>query len=206
MLLGFLAKVKNSTRLLVSLIVLISLGIFCVILVLSNGSEFLTQQHEQEVGMIVKQFELAWWSPDAYFDPSTRQRLVITGYFDSQLGLLDHKAQFSEEFGIIYENAEVNHIRILNYTTQQIKSVACVLVTGSYIRRDGSIITSFSSTEKCAIYVFYQQDSQWKLAGKLDTTIPDNVTRDWDLAPRELREIIGALPEDPSMIDERFGN
>jgi len=214
MLRGSLAKVKNSTQLIVGLIVLVFLGISCVVLVLSSSflslgkdrSEFLTQQHEQEVSMIVKQFELAWGSLEAYLDPSTRQGLVITGYFDSQIGSLDQKALFSEEFGVVYENIEINHIRILNYTPQQIKLVACIQVTGSYVRPDRSVIISFSNIEQCAIYVFYQQDSQWKLAGKLDTTVPDNVGRDWDLASRELKEIIGTLPKDPGMIDERFGN
>ncbi len=160
----------------------------------------LTAQHGQEVSRLIIDFERKAGSLDRHYNNDMLTE-ITTGPF------LEYLARFEpekESYWLITTNVQIEHIRVLEYSPNRIKAVACMMreieertaITGEWIK-------SYSPNEICVLYVFSLENKVWKVAAVFNTTDPTKIDRDWTYAPDWLREVIGELPDDPSMQRER---
>ena len=110
----------------------------------------------------------------------------------------------NEPYWIVTKAANVDHIRVIEYYPDQFKAIACLTVI--YEERsvpEGKLLETYPESEHCVIYVFVLEGEKWKLNANFNTTNPGNVARDWSYASEWTKEVIGELPNDPSMSRER---
>ncbi len=93
------------------------------------------------------------------------------------------------------KSAVVTSVRVLEYSVERFKAVACVTELIDETTTEGVFIESLLPQEYEYVYVFVYEDDAWKLAGVFNITIPKDAWHDWEYAPDWLKETIGELPD-----------
>jgi hypothetical protein len=156
----------------------------------------LTATYGSEVSSVIENFELQWYSLEAYVDPSVQSELATGVYLDYWGYARMGEAIYDEPSWSVITFADVKRIRVLEYNPERFKAVASVSRVFNDITSEGEIIRSSRPDGLCGIYVFIHKDGVWKLAGFFLTNgPPQDVERDWRNAPDWLKDIIGGLPE-----------
>jgi hypothetical protein len=149
----------------------------------------LTLDHGADVRDLIETYESRWLSLDAYRDPSIQADLATGPYLDywslQRLDLTNEPAWY------ITKSAFARSISVLEYSGQRIKATACVIRETVDVLPSGEVLNTLPPREICGVYVFAQEDTDWKLAGYFN--LLDR--RDWEYAQPWLKEIIGDLPE-----------
>lgn len=171
-----------------------------------QAEQALTDSHGVEVGKAIENFESVWSSLNAHKDTSI-QSGVATGVFLDYHGFARRgNAHYEEPFWLVTKSVALENVRVVEYSLERFKAVACVTIEHDRVTIEGIVVESLPPYEKCGVYVFVYENDTWLLAGIFDTTMPDYVARDWNYAQDWLKEIIGDLPSDPSMLNERVDN
>ncbi|HSH01390.1 MAG TPA: hypothetical protein VLL52_02655 [Anaerolineae bacterium] len=162
----------------------------------------LTIHYGEQISEIIYQYELERLSPETDENPE-RLANFATGH---HLEFLQKLKNLSIEEGINFRLSSsperVKHIRVLDFELSIFKAIACLDMSYQRFSLDG-IQLSQSTIPRCGIYVFFYENDYWKLAAYFETTDPSNIYRDWQFVEDWEKEIIGELPNDPSMLQER---
>src|SRR5690606_6883773 len=179
-------KVNFLHRLLIYLL----LGLFVIgcsrdSLSLQSTREYedsLTALHGASVSDLVERFITNWGSIEAHRNPEMTEDLVSSKWLEQFADGLD-----DEPYWVVTESATVQHVRVLEYDPARIKALACLDVVHARYSTDGEFIEVYPATEMCGIFVFALEEGNWKVAAFFNTTVPENVARDWNLAPEWLK-------------------
>jgi hypothetical protein len=156
----------------------------------------LTATYGSEVSNVIENFELQWYSFEAHVDPTIQSELATGAYLDYWGYARKGEAIYDEPSWSIITFADVNYIRVLEYSSKRFKAVASVSRVFNDITPEGKVIQSLRPGGHCGIYVFTYEDDVWKLVGFFLTEgPPQDVERDWRNAPDWLKDPIGDLPE-----------
>ena len=159
--------------------------------------QFLTNNHGEEVIDAIENYVIKSNSLAAIQDPSILLEIAVPPYTDLFLNSAPEDGKIcSDQECLIVESAEVNGIRVLEYTNERFKAIGCITFNYDKLSPQGEFIRSLEPLHTRSIYVFISVEGSWKLAGIFDITIPKDALRDWDYAPDWLRQIIGELPAD----------
>jgi hypothetical protein len=161
----------------------------------AEAERSLTTKYGVEVGSAIENFEIKWSALESIRNPSI-QAEVATGRFLDYFGNARHgDAVYQEPFWLITRSATVTRVRVLEYTAERFRAIACV--TGSIDKTDTKGVTqeSLPPYKIRGVYVFVKENNRWKLAAFFDTTDPKRSLRDWDYAPDWLKQAIGDLPD-----------
>lgn len=161
----------------------------------AEAERSLTTKYGGEVGSAVENFEVKWSALESIRNPSI-QAEVTTGphldYFgNARLG----DAVYKEPFWLITRSVTVTSVRVLEYTTERFRAIACITKSLDETNTEGVVQKSLSPYKFRGIYVFVKENNRWKLAAFFDTTDPKKTLRDWDFAPDWLKQVVGNLPD-----------
>jgi hypothetical protein len=156
----------------------------------------LTEAYGAEARTAIENFESRWLTLDSIRDASLQSE-VATGPFLEYFGHARRgDAIYAEPFWLVTSSVVVERIRVLEYSPQRFKAIACVTEITGKTTTEGALIETLPPREFQGVYVFARDSNAWKLAGFFDVTDPRNALRDWDYAPDWLRQTIGNLPGD----------
>ena len=160
----------------------------------------LTEQYGQEVSFLVENFEMRTGSFEGHYN---NDMLIDTATGD----YLEHLMQSNPDmapYWLIVTNVEIKHIRVIEYQPEEIKTIACMVRDiEERTPKTGEWIKSYGPNKICKLYVFSLVNNKWKVAATFNTTNPNDIAHDWTYAPEWLKEVIGELPHDPSMLREQ---
>lgn len=162
--------------------------------------EHLTAVHGSEITPILENLLLNWSSLEVHNDSYKLSEFVTGPYLEYQLYI--REGQSKEPYWLVRESALVEDLRVLDFQIDRFKVVACAEIIANKTTLEGIILTPLPPRDQCGVFVFVSEGKKWKLAGYFDTTIQEDVERDWVYTPDWLKEIIGELPNDPSMTKE----
>ncbi len=161
----------------------------------------LAERYGAEISNLIETFEVQWHSLETLKDCDAASRLATGWFLDMWvgkcfgLGLVEPAADST-----ITKSAAVRQMRVLEYAPDRFKA----LVTLDRVMQEVNVVTGAAvepatSDVHCGIYVFVREDDVWKLEVFFLTDYPraswDSILRDWRLAPEEVREAIGELPD-----------
>ncbi len=160
----------------------------------------LTERYGKKVSLLIIDFERKNGSLERHNNNAILTEIATGPYFE-YLVQLDSE---NEPYWLVTTSVDIEHIRLIDYSPNRIKTIACMireieertLVTGEWIK-------SYPPNEICVLYVFSLVNKTWKVAAVFNTTDPETTDRDWAYAPDWLKEVIGELPNDPSMLREQ---
>ena len=168
----------------------------------TQAAEALTSEHGAEASQVIESYKLKAGSLETWRDPNLLKELMTEQQFQALSYLLEPDP---ESYWIVTQSVNVDHIRVVEYSPDRFKAVACLTAIGE--ERDPTderVLDSLLATEYCAIYVFVSEERNWKLAASFETTDPGYIDRDWYFLPDWVKEEIGELPYDPDMSRERY--
>lgn len=164
--------------------------------VTATAEAALTATYGSEVSSIIENFELRWYSLEAYVEPSIQSEIATGPYLDHWGYIHLGDIVYNEPSWSVITFADVKRIRVLEYSPERLKAVASVSRVFNDITSEGEIIQSSRPSGLCGVYVFTYENNVWKLAGFFLTDgPPQDVERDWRDAPDWLKDIIGELPD-----------
>lgn len=158
----------------------------------AEAERVLIVEHGSEVRSQIENFESRWFSLEAHLDPGIQSELATGPYLEYFGNARQGASLYDEPFWLVTTAAVVGNLRVLEYSPERFKAVACSVETTDKMTTDGVFIESLPPLDICGVYVFVREDDKWKLAGFFNTADP----RDWNYAPNWLKEIIGDLPNE----------
>ena len=139
----------------------------------------------QEVSSVIVNFETLWLSEQSHRVPTFQEELA-TGEYLNRMGYANSNVENEVEW-LVTDSAELESLRLIEYSQQRFKAEACIIKSGRRIRPNGDFIGLFSNVRVCGIYVFVKIEHNWKLLGFLNSMDP----RNYEHTPDWLKEIIG---------------
>jgi hypothetical protein len=155
----------------------------------------LTEIHGARVSDAIENFEMRWSSLNAHKNPDIQSEIATGSFLDYFGYARQGSALFDEPFWLIVKSATVESVRVLDYSPEHFKAVACVTELIDETDTQGVFKEALPPREFRGIYVFVHENDTWKLSGFFDITHPKDSARDWDYASDWLKEIIGDMPE-----------
>jgi hypothetical protein len=156
---------------------------------------FLTEAHGAEVRGVIENFTTKWSSLEAHNDPSIQSDLATEPFLSSAGYARLGEALYSRSSWLVTKSAVVESVRVLGYSPERFKAVACVTELVDKIMTDGVFIESLPPQENRIVYVFVREDDTWKLSGAFNVTYSEDTWRDWQYVSEQLKETIGDLPD-----------
>jgi hypothetical protein len=165
----------------------------------AEAEESLTTTHGVEVGSAIESFEIKWSALESIRNPSIQSE-VATGPFLDYFGNARHgDAIYQEPFWLVTRSVTVTSVRVLEYTIEGFRAIACITKSLDETNTEGVVQKSLSPYKFRGIYVFVKDNNRWKLNAFFDTTDPKKSLRDWDYASDWLKQAVGNLS---GMIDK----
>jgi hypothetical protein len=155
---------------------------------------FLTEAYGAEVRDAIENVKAKWSSLEAYNNPSIQSELATEQYVSHNGYASLGEAIYNWTSWYVVKSVTVTRVRVLEYSPERFKAVACITELVDKTTTEGVFIESLLPQEYQSVYVFVHEDDTWKLAGGFNISLP-NVWRDWEYASDWLKETIGELPD-----------
>jgi hypothetical protein len=161
----------------------------------------LTERYGAEVSAAITHFELGWHSQETITDTKAMAEFATYPFLD-MFGEQRRRVviAYPTISWPVVKTAEVQWLRVLEYTPQRFKAVAAVSRVVDKVTLDNTVTeTDVADPLSCGIYVFVREDDVWKLSDSFATSnaTPDDLERDWYFADSVTKDIIGELPDGP---------
>jgi hypothetical protein len=151
----------------------------------------LTREHGDEAREAVMYFEQNWLSLEMHKAPKTFIVELLSGPL---LHSYTNPFNFQDEVNwLIPSQTRVTNLRIVDYSDQMMKVIACLNQRIDKVDHLGTVIEQYPVRQIVKYYVFILDAGSWKVGYFLDFTDPKQALQDWDFLPNELKDVTGDI-------------
>ena len=149
----------------------------------------LSAKYGSEVSAIIEDFEIAGHTVKMYRDPAYHAEVYTGPYLDYIDG---YYLSFDEStLWPIVSQATVTKIKVVEYSSEKIRALACVTEEKLDLDFKGKLIAQEPVSVVNGAYVFLKVDGVWKLANFFDMSKPESAKLEYGMMDDALRQITG---------------
>jgi hypothetical protein len=151
----------------------------------------LTKEHGDEAKEAVAHFEQNWMSLEMHQNPKPYFDKLLTGPL---LRSYLNRSNFQDDdYWLIPNQADVDSLRVVDYSDQSMRVVACINQGINKVDHYGVVIEQYPLRRIINFYVFIRDGGPWKVGNVIDITDPKQALQDWDFMPQDLKDITGEI-------------
>lgn len=155
----------------------------------AESADELTAQYGDEVSAIIENFEIDGHTVKMYRDPSYHAEVYTGPYLDYIDG---YYLSFDEStLWPIVAQATVTKIKVVEYSGEKIRALACVSEEKLDLDYKGKLIAQEPASIVNGAYVFLKVDGVWKLANFFDMSNRESAKLEYGMMEDDLRQITG---------------
>jgi len=155
----------------------------------TEAPDELTVKYGDEVSVIIKNFEIAGHTVKMYRDPAYHAWVYTGPYLDYIDG---YYLSFDEStLWPIVSQAAVTKIKVVEYSSEKIRALACVTEEKLDLNSKGKLIAQEPVSVVNGADVFLNVEGVWKLANFFDMSKPESAKLEYGMMDDELRQITG---------------